>query len=132
MLNNVSLQGRLVANPELRHTNGGLPVTSFVLAVERAYGKDGNTTADFIECVAWKQTAEFICKYFHKADGICIDGSLQTRLYDDRSGIRHKVTEVVVAHAHFQIRAKQNGTELPQGSDSDFSQIIGDTDDLPF
>lgn len=134
MLNCVSIQGRLVENPELRHTPNGVAVSSFTLACERTYAKDGTRTADFIECVAWKQTAEFVSKYFHKGDGMCVDGSLQTRVYDDRRGIRHKATEVVVTHVFFQIREKQEHDEmnqLPPDEYNDFSQINPD-EDLPF
>lgn len=135
MLNNVTLQGRLVASPELRHTNNGIPVTSFLLAVERTYVKDGNKTADFIECVAWKQTAEFVCKYFHKGNGMCLDGSLQTRVYDDQQSVRHAKTEVVVNHVFFPIRDKKEHDDAktaPIDDSNDFSEVIVDTEDLPF
>lgn len=136
MLNTVSLQGRVVENPELRHTKGGRAVTSWVLACERTYVKDNIKTADFITCVAWEKTAEFVCKYFHKGNGMCVDGRLQTRVYDDRLGNKHHVTEVVVNNVFFSIREKQEKDEFnqapPEGYEEDFSQIVPDDVDLPF
>ena len=84
--NKVILMGRLVAAPELKTTPAGLPVTSFVLAVDRKYSKDGEKKADFITIVAWRQTAEFVCKYFGKGSAIIICGEIQTRSWTDDAG----------------------------------------------
>lgn len=103
MLNIVGLQGRLVADPELRQTQSGVAVVSFRIACDRDYkSKDPNAqNADFINIVAWRQTAEFINRYFGKGDMILLEGWLQSRDYTDRDGNRRYVTEVVVEHVNF-------------------------------
>lgn len=102
MLNIVGINGRFVADPELKTTNTGTPVCTFTIACDRSYVKSGEERqADFIDCVAWRNTAEFICRYFSKGSMIGIDGSIQTRMYEDKDGKKHKVTEVVVNNAHF-------------------------------
>lgn len=89
MLNSVALQGRLVADPELRHTQQGTPVASFRLAVERDYkNQSGGKDVDFINCVAWRGTAEFMTKYFSKGRMALVEGRLQMREYTDRDGNR--------------------------------------------
>lgn len=101
-LNKVILGGRLASVPELKQTQGGQAVTSFSLAVTRRYsGKDEQQKADFINCVAWRQTAEFVNKYFTKGSAICIEGELQTRDYLDKNSQKRYVTEVNVQQAYF-------------------------------
>lgn len=101
-LNNVTLMGRLTADPELKTTNSGVSVTSFSVAVDRKYKAKGEEKkADFIDCVAWRNTAEFICKYFQKGSMIGIEGEIQTRTYTDNSGTNRKVTEILVNNASF-------------------------------
>lgn len=85
-LNVVALMGRLVAEPELRHTPSGVATCTFRIAVDRSYSKDGERKADFIDIVTWRQTAEFVCKYFHKGSMIAVNGSIQTRNYEDKTG----------------------------------------------
>lgn len=97
-INNVTLMGRLTAIPELKTTNSGTYVTSFTLAVDRPYQSD---TTDFISCVAWKKTAEFISKYFGKGNMIGIVGSIQTRNYEDKTGAKRTAVEVVVDKVSF-------------------------------
>jgi len=100
-LNKVILGGRLTSSPELKQTPSGAPVTSFTLAVDRKYQKDAqNKQTDFIQIVAWRQTAEFIAKYFSKGSSICIIGEIQTRSYE-KDGAKHYITEVVADEAHF-------------------------------
>ena len=105
MLNRYICIGRLCAAPELKQTAAGTTVTSFSLAVDRVRSRaetaENTSTADFIDCVAWKETAEFICKYFTKGSQLAIEGRLQTRTYTTRSGEKRKVTEVVIERAHF-------------------------------
>lgn len=102
MINNVVLMGRLVATPELKSTANCLPVTSFTLAVERSFVKAGEERqTDFIDCVAWRQTAEFITRYFKQGSMIAITGAIQTRNYKDSKGNRRKSVEVVVESATF-------------------------------
>ena len=103
MLNSVTLMGRLVADPELKTTQNGTSVASFRLAVERNYQPKGaaEKQADFIPCVAWRQTAEFIGKYFAKGRMIAVEGSLQSRNYEDKNGQKRTAIEVIVERVHF-------------------------------
>ena len=103
MLNRIVLMGRLVADPELRQTPNGIFVASFRIAVDRNYqSKDtGERQADFISCVAWRQTGEFISRYFQKGRMIALEGSLQTRNYEDKTGARKTAYEVIVDQAYF-------------------------------
>ncbi|MEI3013703.1 MAG: single-stranded DNA-binding protein [Ruthenibacterium lactatiformans] len=87
MLNVIALMGRLVADPELRHTPNGIATCTFRIAVDRNFVRAGEERkADFIDIVAWRQSAEFVCKYFHKGNLIAVNGSLQTRNYEDKNG----------------------------------------------
>lgn len=97
-LNKVVLAGRLTAKPELKQTPNGVYATNFTIAVNRR-GKDAQ--ADFIDCVAWRQTAEFVCKYFNKGSAICICGSIQKRTWEGKNGEKHSVTEIVADEANF-------------------------------
>lgn len=98
MINNVVLMGRLTADVGLRTTTSGTSVASFTIAVERNY-KDKKT--DFIDIVAWRNTAEFVSKYFHKGDMIAVEGSIQTRKYEDKDGNKRTATEIVVENVSF-------------------------------
>ena len=109
-MNTICLMGRLTADPELRSTQNGVAVTSFTLAVDRDYTPKGQEKqADFIPVVAWRQTAEFVCKYFHKGQRIALTGSLQTRSYTDRDGSRRTAYEVVAEHVYFAESKKEGG-----------------------
>ena len=99
--NKVILMGRLTADPELKQTQSGTAVTSFSLAVDRKYNKDEEKKCDFITIVAWKQTAEFICKYFKKGSAILLCGELQTRSWEDNNGNKRYATEVVATEVSF-------------------------------
>lgn len=111
MLNKAILQGRLVADPELRHTPNGVPVASFRIACDRDYkSKDPNgQTADFINIVAWRSTAEFISRYFTKGSMIIVEGRIQARDYTDNNGQRRYVTEIVVDNAYFGGSKRESG-----------------------
>ena len=102
MLNVVALLGRLVSDPELKHTPNDVAVTSFTIAVDRSYAKAGTERqTDFIEVVAWRGTAEFICRYFEKGQLIAVHGSIQTRSYTDKEGNKRKVVEVLASNVSF-------------------------------
>lgn len=101
MLNRVILMGRLTADPELRKTASDLSVTSFTLAVDRNYGKGADRQTDFINCVAWRQTAEFISRYFSKGRLMAVEGSLQVRNYVDKNENKQQAVEVLVDQAFF-------------------------------
>ncbi len=110
MLNRVILMGRITQDLELKSTGSGISVLSFNVAVDRGFVKQGEERqADFISCVAWRQQAEFISKYFAKGRMIAIEGNLRTRTYDDKNGSKHYVTEVFVDSVSFTGEAKQGG-----------------------
>ena len=118
MLNNWSGQGRLVKDVELRYTANQTPVASFTLACERDYKpKEGERECDWIDVVAWKSSAEFVSKYFHKGDMVIVSGRIQTRMYEDRDNKKRKATEVVGTTFNFA-GSKQQGSQQaaePQG-----------------
>lgn len=132
-MNKIVLIGRLAADPELKTTTSGLSVTSFTIAVDRKGSTDRVT--DWIDIVAWRKTAEFICNYFKKGSPIVIDGNLQTRMWEDKDGKKRKTVEVIAESVEFVPRS---GGEQPQetaqsvahGSNKDFTEI--EDEDLPF
>ena len=120
MLNNVVLMGRLTFEPELRTTPSGVSVVRIQVAVDRRFQRQGDERkADFIDVTAWRQTAEFISRYFHKGDMIAIEGSIQTDSYTDQTGNKRKSVTVVASNVSFC------------GSKSE-SNTVNDDDDLPF
>lgn len=132
--------GRLTRDPEARMSQSGTPVTSFSLAVDRGYQKDGERQADFINCVAFNHTADFIKKYFVKGQLILVVGSIQTRTWEGQDGRKNYVTEVIVNEAHFTGDKRGDGNNantMNQASgvskpDSDgFLESIDDSE-LPF
>lgn len=144
MLNNVTLMGRLTADPELRTTNTETPVTSFTLAVERDYKSNGEKETDFIDVVAWRHTAEFVCRYFTKGRLVAVAGSIQTRKYADRDGNNRKAVEIVANGVYFADSKRDN--DHPKAGNSDeaaenagssdgfnpFAEESSGSDDLPF
>ena len=102
MLNVVALMGRLVADPELRQTPNGISVTTFTIAVDRSFVRQGEQRqADFIDIVCWRSSAEFVCKYFRKGSLIAVNGSIQTRKYQDKNGNNRTAFEIVADNVHF-------------------------------
>lgn len=114
-LNKVVLAGRLTADVELKQTTGGNSVCSFNLAVNRRFSKEGEQKADFISCVAWRHTAEFISKYFKKGSSICITGEIQTRSWQDQNGEKRYATEVNVDEAMF-VDSKNDAEQAKNGA----------------
>ena len=109
MLNRVILMGRLVSDPELKTTASGISVTSFRIAVDRNYVKQGEERkADFIDIVCWRQQAEFVCRYFGKGAMIAVDGQLQSRTYQAKDGTNRYVTEVVAENVSFTGERRDN------------------------
>lgn len=148
MLNVVVLTGRLTADPELKHTPNDTAVTSFTIAVNRRFSRPGEEKqTDFIDIVAWRSTAEFVCKYFGKGQLVSVEGSIQTRTYQDKDGNKRKVFEVIARDVQFAESKKSaaaNSTESNEslhavsdnipyssGNNEDFQTIETD-DDLPF
>lgn len=135
-MNIVALVGRLTADPELRQTPNGTNVCSFSVAVNRQYAEaNGERKADFINCVAWRQTAEFITRYFRKGQNIGLHGAIQTRTYQDKdTGKNRTAFEVIINNAYF-VESK-NGTAKPTADIpaelADFADIIDDEEPLPF
>lgn len=145
MLNKIIIMGRLVADPELRQTASNVSNVKFTVAVDRNYTPQGQEKqTDFISVVAWRQTAEFINKYFAKGSMIVVEGSLQTGSFTDKNGVKRYTTDVIAEQVYFA-ESKKN-TEKPQQNSSqdkeqlssmaignleDFEEIIGG-DDSPF
>ena len=147
MLNTVILMGRLTADPELRTTNTNLSVLSFSVAVDRSYQSQGQERqTDFINCVAWRQNADFISKYFRKGQMIAIEGAIQTRSYEDKSGAKRTAFEVIVNRASFCGSKSETGAapadryptpaaapaSFQNNAADDFSGVDAAEDDLPF
>lgn len=149
MLNSVIMMGRLTDDPELRHTASDVPVTSFTIAVERSFVKQGaERQTDFFDVVAWSKLADFAHRYFRKGQLVAVQGRMETRTYDDRNGVRRKAYNIVADNLYFA-EPKRDGSgygaaqprydatsQVPQSfsnnSEEDFSQIDGMDDDLPF
>lgn len=127
--NKVILGGRLTDTPELKTTASGISVASFSVAVNRRKTQDGNQQADFINCVAWRQQAELITRYFRKASCITIVGELHTRTWMDGNGARHYVTEVTVDEAYF---VDSRGEQSQSLSAPHIKEEVTDDEDLPF
>ena len=111
MLNRIIIMGRLVRDPELRTTQSGIPVTSFTLAVDRDFKsrESGEKSTDFIDVVAWRQTAEFVCKYFTKGRMAVAEGRLQIREWKDRDGNNRRTAEVVADNVYFGDSKRDGG-----------------------
>lgn len=119
-LNHITIMGRLTRDPELRRTGSGVAVTSFTLAVDRDYsGKDsGQKETDFLDCVAWKNTAEFVNSYFNKGRMAVVSGRLQIRTWKDKDGNNRKTAEVIADHVYF-------GDSKPEGNQGGYSAPAG-------
>nr|DAR50500.1 MAG TPA: Single strand binding protein [Caudoviricetes sp.] len=128
--NGVHIMGRITRDLELRHTQSGTAVCQFCVAVTRSFkDANGEYQSDFIDCVAWRNSAEFITKYFSKGAMIALDGELQTRNYTDKDGNKRKATELLVISAAFT-GEKREAAAKPAPTEDDYSAISDD--DLPF
>ena len=144
MFNLVVLTGRLTADPELKTSKSGLSVTSFSIAVDRPYRKDKETETDFINIVAWREKAEFICRNFTRGSLIGIEGAIQTRRYQDGNGNNRTAFEVVVNNVQFVLPKSSTGASSSNNNDTpaqqnfsqsgseDFADLGDSDDDLPF
>ena len=142
MFNLVVLTGRLTADPELKTTTNGTNVTTFSIAVERRYRSGEDRQTDFINIVAWQKTAEFITKYFKKGNLIGIEGSIQTRRYQDKNGNNRTAFEVIANNVQFADFARKDGdsasaaaatpVSFSNADAGDFTSIDDIDDDLPF
>ena len=156
MLNKAILMGRLTRDPELRYTQTNVPVVSFSLAVDRGYSRnasEGQQTVDFINIVAWRNTAEFVSKWFRKGQLVAVTGRIQVRSWKDRDGNNRTTTEVVADECFFAESKKSEGSSAPAAApmsnddfgggyqndftaapapSSNFEELIGDDGELPF
>ena len=139
MLNHIVLMGRLVRDPELRRTQSGTAVTSFTLAVERDYSADSsNKQTDFIDIVAWKNTAEFVSRYFTKGRMAVVNGRLQIRDWTDRDGDKRRTAEVIAESVYFgdskrdQTESDNTAAYTSPVTASEFEELDDDDGDLPF
>ena len=159
MLNTAIIMGRLTADPEVKSTGGGVSVCSFTVAVDRRFkGQNEERQADFIRCVAWRERAEFLQRYFHKGSMVAVTGSIQVRSYEDKNGFKREAVEIVAEQINFTgekaggnaggfrddvplpppppeiAQRSQQAAPAPAfstASTADFDEIAGD-DDLPF
>lgn len=142
-MNAVQISGRLAADPELKHTQSGTPVTSFSVAVDRNRSQNGENNADFFGVVAWRGTAELVCKYWRKGKWIEVSGRLQSRSFEDHNGLKHKVVEIVAESVGFGGVRKNDGaaasnetnpkaatTIVPEYDPAEFEEL--NDGDLPF
>ena len=126
-MNRVTVIGRLAADPELKQTTSGIAVTRFTIAVDRPYTKGSDRQTDWIDIVARRNTAEFVCKYFQKGSPIIVEGSLQTRMWEDKAGQKRKAVEIVADNVEFVPKAKGEA-EAPKSES--FEEVS--SEDLPF
>ena len=139
MLNHITIMGRCTAAPELRRTGSGIAVASFTVAVDRDFGgrDGGERETDFIECVAWRQTGEFVAKHFTKGSMIVVSGRLQIRSWTDKDGNKRKAAEVVADNCYFG-EAKKADTAAPSAAQpaaqpaAQFTMLDDDDAALPF
>lgn len=124
------LLGRITQDLELKQTPNGVAVLSFTVAVDRSYTKGEEKQSDFISCVAWKERAEFISRYFGKGRMIAVEGQLRTRTYEDKHGSKHYVTEVYVDNASFTGEKKADNQPMI-GNPDDYEDVLSD-DGVPF
>lgn len=139
MLNSIALMGRMVKDPELRHTQSGTAVASFTLAVERDYAPEGgNREVDFIDCVAWKGTGEFVSKYFSKGSMAAVNGRLQIRDWTDKEGNKRRSAEVVADSVYFCESKKKDAQSAGKAQNAvqvtaeDFAELDDDDGELPW
>ena len=133
-INNVVLTGRLARDPEIKQTQSGVSVCNFCIAVDRQYKIGEEKICDFINCVAWRSTADFVSKWFHKGDGIGVTGSIQTRKWVTESGENRYTTEVLCQQVSF-LDGKKNAAEAqqtPMEGNQNFSEVTEEDESLPF
>ena len=133
-INNVVLTGRLSRDPEIKQTQSGVSVCNFCIAVDRQYKSGEEKICDFINCVAWRGTADFVSKWFHKGDGIGVTGSIQTRKWVTDGGENRYATEVLCQQVSF-LDGKKNAAEATQThmeGNQNFSEVTEEDESLPF
>lgn len=111
MLNHICIAGRLIRDPELRRTNSGVAVASFTIACDRDFGNNGEKETDFVDVVAWRNTGEFVSKYFAKGRMAVVSGRLQIRSWNDKDGNKRKTAEIVADNVYFGDSKNDNGNQ---------------------
>ena len=139
MLNRIIIMGRLTSSPEFRRTGNGIAVTAFTLAVDRDYAEKGaERQTDFIDCVAWRSTAEFVDKYFDRGQMAVVSGRLQIRDWEDKDGNKRRKAEVVADNVYFGESKRDAGANgapsygIKSAPTSDFAVLEGEDEELPF
>lgn len=139
MLNHITIMGRLTRDPEMRRTGSGVAVTSFTIACDRDFGQNGQKETDFIDITAWRQTGEFVSKYFTKGRMAVVSGRLQIRSWTDKDGGKRRSAEVVADNVYFADSKKEessgsNAQNYAPYSDplQDYAVVDGDDAQLPF
>lgn len=142
MLNHITIMGRLVRDPELRRTGSGIAVAGFTVAVDRDFAdkQSGEKETDFIDCVAWRQTGEFVSKYFTKGRMAVVSGRLQIRSWTDKDGNKRRTAEIVADNVYFGDSKNDSGNQnnggtgfvTPDSAPGSFAPIVDDDAQLPF
>ena len=137
MLNHITIMGRITKDIELRRTGAGVAVASFTIACDRDFGNNGQKETDFVDCVAWRGTGEFIERNFGKGKMIVISGRLQKRKWQDKNGNNRETAEILVDNAYFADSKKDVGEKYEAAMSNtsplqDFAVVDGDDDGLPF
>lgn len=135
-MNQITILGRLVRDPELRQTASGLSVTSFTVAVDRDVATNGQRETDFLDCVAWRKTAEFVSSYFSKGSMIALSGRLQIRPWTDKDGNKRRSAEIVAEHCYFASSKRDSGSDGSAGAypnyPENYPRILDPDEGLPF
>lgn len=131
MLNHIVIMGRLTRDPELRQTGSGVSVANFSVAVDRDFSKGEEKETDFIDCVAWRHTGEFVSKYFTRGSLIVVSGRLQVRSYTDKDGNNWRAAEIVADNCYFG-GSKNAGAATPPSPAGDYAEITEPDGELPF
>lgn len=142
MLNHITIMGRLTRDPELRRTGSGVAVASFTIACDRDFGQNGEKETDFIEVTAWRNTAEFVSKYFNKGRMAVVSGRLQIRKWEDKNGNKRNTAEVVADNVYFGDSKKEESSGYTRSTVQnytpyseplqDYAVVDGDDSNLPF
>ena len=131
MLNHIVIMGRLTRDPELRQTGSGLSVANFSVAVDRDFSKGEEKETDFIDCVAWRHTGEFVSKYFARGSLIVVSGRLQIRTYTDKDGNNRRAAEIVADNCYFGGSKTANAATSPTPT-GEYAEITEPDGELPF
>ena len=131
MLNHIVIMGRLTRDPELRQIGSGVSVANFSVAVDRDFSKGEEKETDFIDCVAWRHTGEFVSKYFTRGSLIVVSGRLQVRSYTDKDGNNRRAAEIVADNCYFG-GSKNAGAATPPSPAGDYAEITEPDGELPF